>query len=228
MIFILHGADSVSSYQRLSQIVNSYPKHRRLNLSDEKSLESFWEGLSGDLFQTEKIIICENFISEKIISSSQIEKVPKESPVIFWEHKELAPRDVLKFNKLAKVEKFKPKTQIFWFLDSISPDVTGTLKAFSEVGGEEPNLIWHLSNRFLLLVVAKLSFSSGLAEKLSKRGIEDWQWERIQKQSNLFEFSSLISLYKAFIKLDFMIKTGATSQDEKSLIIPVLLKNLAR
>lgn len=226
MIVVLHGDDTASSYERLSQILEKYADFQKINLPLKATLNQLTEvQFSQNLFSEQKLIIAEDFLTNLTkIPAKYFFEIPKESNLIFWEKKALSPSKVQKLAKIAKIEIFKQKTELFTFLDSLAPTVN-TSRTIQELEGT-PNLLWHLENRILLLICSKLGMNYQKAQMLTHRNIFDWQWNRIKNQSTKFSLESLIAFYKGALKIDFMIKSGKTDLPQNTLISVLLLKYL--
>jgi len=228
MIYILHGEDIYSSYNRLQQILENYPSHTRIRIDEKSSTNEFSDSiLTQDLLGTGKIIICENFISSKRIKLADLKSVPKEADVIFWEKAQIFSSSLTKVDKDTRIEQFKPKPALYTFLDSISLNSTASLKHLNILRtGKKISLNWHLAQRVQLLILAKLKFSREDSEKISGKSIENWQWQKIMQQANLINLTTLKKLFFGVIKIDYLIKSGKTNIDETYLISTLLVKYL--
>ncbi len=230
MIYILHGEDIFASYNRLQQILKSYPTYQKVRL-DEKadSSDNFTQILSPDLLGLQKIIICENFIHSKKIKIADLKLISAKENAIFWEKAQLTASTISKIGKNFTIELFKPKPQIYYFLDSISDSSQNTLKQLNNLKKHElVSLNWHLANRLHLLILAKLDLRKEASEKIVGKPIQDWQWQKISSQANLFNLSTLTKLFNGILKIDYLIKSGKTNLDETPLISTLLFKYLSR
>jgi len=230
MIFILHGKDTAASYHRLTQVASSYPNFQRTKFNKENSFEDLTLGVfSQDLINTQKLIICENFLHDQKVKTQFLRKIPTDRVIIFWEHAQLTKNSLEKFKTYAKIENFKPKAKIFWFLDSISQRPEKSLAIFNSLDlDEKRNLIWQLAGRILLLILVKLDASLDKVRKITGKNFEDWQWKIITRQAESFNIKTLLLFYRATLKVDFMIKTGATDLSETTLLPLTILKYLQR
>ncbi len=225
MIVIIHGDDIEASNKYLSSLI---AKKTFQKLTDENSVEDFYLLVFGvSIFENPEVIICTNFLKTKKISLSELEKIPNERNIIFWEDSTLEAGMGLKSQRLAKIQFFKKRSQIYDFLDYLSPKATDCLKLLSNLEKKEDYpLIWQVSTRVLLLIIYKLGISKEKAEKINKRAILDWQWNKISNQAKKFELNTLVNLYGGLAKADFMIKSGKTNLEEKNLFVPLFLKYL--
>ena len=227
MIFILHGQDREASYSRLVQIWQNYPRYHKVKLTKNDSQETFYLAVfAKDLTLDQKIVICENFLSDKKVNLVIVKSIPREITVIFWEHKQLVSAQVREYQKIANVENFS-LSQIYRFLDTISPNARTSLHYLQtyKLGASE-NLIWQLANRLFLLILAKNKADYITASKLASSKLLTWQWEKIIRQAGMFDIKTLYAIYKGIIKLDLMLKTGTTNLGSNNLVSLLLLKYL--
>lgn len=228
MIYILHGEDTLASYNYLVKKTEKYTNDYKIKLADKNTTADFNMAANNlDIFARQKILICENFISSNKIKAKDIQNIAANMPVIFWEHTQLTHDKIRQFKKFAQVEIFKPKSYLYSFLDALSPNSIRALKYFflieQSFGG---SILWHMANRTLLLILAKRNLQLEKIQKIIGRKLEDWQWDIIKKQSALFINDDLIPLYSGIIRLDLLIKSGKTTMNEKELIPLLLLKYL--
>ena len=231
MIYILHGDDTKAAYQRSLLIVKNYPQHTPIKLEAGKNnLEEFSMALFGqDLLSPQKIIIAENFLTKKMLSTGIIRTIPKEKIVILWEKSTLKPQDTQKLSSVAKIETFKIPPTLFHFLDSLSTSPRLSLNLLHKNGlgkSDESSLIWNLTNRIVLLILAKLNAQRDLASAISNQNLQDWQWQKITSQAKMFDLETLQMFLQGALKVDFLIKTGSTNIPKDTLISLLLLKYL--
>ena len=228
MIFVIHGDDSKSVYLHLQNLLNTYSNLKRQALDKNNNRQDLFSIVSTpDLFNQKKVIVCENFLSLNKISPSEIEKIKDECILIFWETVVLKDKILTKINQFAKIHLFKKQSHIFQFLDTFSPNAPNTIKALSKLPPDElKGILWQLSNRLLLLIIAHLNLNLETASKIMAKTIYDWQWSRIVSQSKKFNLHTLLLLNSGILKIDSIIKSGKTALDEKSLVLMLLLKYL--
>ena len=77
-----------------------------------------------------------------------------------------------------------------------------------------------------LLIAAKYQAGREKSQDFFERNIQDWQWDKIQRQADLFSLNKLIGLYRGLLRLDYATKNGTSAMDEKSLVAILLLKYL--
>lgn len=224
MINIICGDDTRSSSKYL---INLTTDKKRLKLGEDNSKEDFYLAVLGtSMFDEPDFIVCDNFLSSKKITEKDLGKVPKDKNVIMWEASGLTPALAKKLEKIARIQAFKVKSQIFDFLDYLSPNTKEALRLLTKLDSEETPLIWQVLQRVLLMILYKSQVERDMASRLIGRNILDWQWNKIAAQSGKFELQSLKNLYNGLLKADYMIKSGRTGLDEKSLFVPLILKYL--
>lgn len=226
MISILHGEDIASSDARLRSILKSYPTHTKLWYQQKTKDFKFLEEISqSSLFGEEKVFICQNFISQKVIASRELANINPGFSVIFWEHQTLTNTDLAKLPRGSEIEHFKQRQTIFLFLDSISPNLKRTL-SFLALLNDEDNLIWNLTQRLLVMFLSKIGFTKDQIEEQVRRKMQPWQWTKIANQAYLFSEETLAGMYFGILKIDFLIKRGKSNLPAKSLIEMLFIKYL--
>lgn len=228
MIYIIHGEDTQSSYNRLQQLLNTFEDVEKIKF-DEKSEKSEYIAalFTQSIIQTKKLIACTNFLSSKKINKSDLKDIPDSIPVFFWEKKKIMGS--FSDNSKTKIiaEEFKPSPTIFYFLDSISPPAKLPLAKFNKLTEEElQGALWQLTNRFHLMILAKLGTSIKNVVSASNSVVYEWQWEKIKLQSAKIDLITLKKIFHGLIKIDFLIKSGKTNLSEKTLIRTLFLKYL--
>lgn len=224
MVYIIYGEDTSAAYTRISALVGKNTGSQITRLGKETTLERLYQELFGeDLLHSSKSIIAENLLSN--LKPEVLSRVQKDDTVIFWEQKTITPAQIKKFSGKAQIEEFKAKTFIFLFLDSIAPRSMVALSYLMKLDGEEA-LSWHLTNRILTLLLIKSAVSPNLVAKAIGRPVAPWQWERYTNQAKSFTKETLLSLYNGLLKIDYLIKTGATGIGQKDLISVLLFKYL--
>jgi len=224
MINIICGNDTQASSK---YVLSSTKGKKRLKLAENNTKEDFYQAILGtSMFDEPEVIVCDDFLSSKKIAEKDLEKVPKDKNVIIWESSSLTPALAKKLEKIARIQAFKIKSLIFDFLDYLSPNTKEALSLLTKLDTEDTPLIWQVSLRVLLMILYKSGVDRLSASKISGRNILDWQWNKISIQSKKFEMQNLKNLYSGLLKADYMIKSGKTNLDEKSLFVPLILKYL--
>lgn len=229
MIYLIHGANTQASYQRLNTLTSQVPSEKRLKLTKENTLEDLYAALFGQSILEERtFIVCENYLGAKIIKSTDkiLTQVPKEKTLIFWEPDQLTPAVASKFPKDTIVEAFKTEPKSFWFLDSLTPGSKLSLSKLNGLGIEDKKrgLLPTIASRVLLLTLAKLNLDAKTASTVAGYNLQDWQWQKIQNQARPFTLENLKAFFQGILKADMMIKTGQTSLSEEDLASFLLVK----
>ena len=112
-------------------------------------------------------------------------------------------------------------------MDSLSPDFSKSVRFLPQIESDKNNLlVWNLLFRVSLLITAKSQVGREKSRDFFERNIQDWQWDKIQSQADLFSLNKLVGLYRGLLRLDYTIKNSLSSMDEKSLVAILLLKYL--
>ena len=227
MIYILHGDDTFASYTQLQEVLKRYPDFQKTRLSaGENSQEDFYLSVfTRDILDEKKVIILENFLLSKKVKPKQIEKIPQDIPVIFWEKSKITLPSLTK-KISAYINEFKPAPTLFYFLDSIAKGASAKSVEYLNNLDNKTGLIWHLTTRILLLILIKLGITLDLAATIISRPLALWQWQKLIYQAKSLSLPSLFKIYNGLLKLDFMMKTAGTNLDEDTLISLLLIKYL--
>ena len=228
MIHVLHGENTQDSGKYLKSLLLQYKDIPKVHLNDKDRIELFQEAVyAEDLFETEKLVICRNWLSSKKIKLNSLSYIPRNRTIIFLEETKLSSLQTAKTSNKVQMKEFKPKSTIFWFLDSLSPDFVKSARYLPQIEDDKNNfLVWNLLMRVALLIAAKSGTGRENCAQFFKRNIQDWQWDKIQRQADLFSLNKLIGLYRGLLRLDYTIKNSLSAMDEKSLVAILLLKYL--
>lgn len=228
MIHVLHGENTDDSERYLKSLLLQYKDIPEVHLSDKDRIELFQEAVyAEDLFETDKLVICRNWLSSKKIKLNSLSQIPQNRTVIFLEDTKLAPGLSAKKQLDIQIKEFKPQSTIFWFLDSLSPDFVKSARYLPQIDADKNNfLVWNLLMRVALLIAAKSGTGRENCAQFFKKNIQDWQWDRITRQADLFSLNKLIGFYRGLLRLDYATKNGISAMDEKSLVVILLLKYL--
>ncbi len=229
MIHILHGEDSIASYNRLQLILSNFQDFEKLKFDERATKDDFMMALfTQDLIDVKKIISCVSFLSLKKIAKGDLKNIPVEKTVIFWEKKKVNVKSFASSKTKIQVEEFKTPPTIFYFLDSISQgskQPINWLNKFTE--DETRSLFWHLTSRIYLLMLAKLKMSPHEVNALNSRPIHEWQWSKITSQAAKLELAALKKIFYGLLRIDYLIKSGKTNLEEKTLVSTLFLKYLS-
>ncbi|KKR88008.1 MAG: hypothetical protein UU34_C0001G0005 [Candidatus Curtissbacteria bacterium GW2011_GWA1_41_11] len=229
MIHILHGEDSIASYNRLQLILSNFQDFEKVKFDERATKDDFMMALfTRDLIDEKKIVSCVGFISLKKIGKEDFKNIPLEKTVIFWEKKKVNVKQLASIKTKIQIEEFKTPPTIFYFLDSISQgskQPINWLNKFTE--DETRSLFWHLTSRIYLLVLAKLKISLHEVNAFNGRPVQDWQWNKITSQADKFNLATLKKIFYGLLRIDYLIKSGKTNLEEKTLVSTLFLKYLS-
>lgn len=228
MIYILHGENTDDSGKYLKSLLVQYKDIPKVRLAEKDKLEIFLEAVyEEDLFETDKLVLCQNWLSTKKIKLKSLKTIPPSRIVIFWEESKLTSLQTEKTKTDVQIKEFKPNAIIFWFLDSLSPDFLKSVRYLLQISSDKKtHLVWNLLLRVSLLIAAKSQVGREKSQEFFKRNIQQWQWDKISRQSDLFNLKKLIELYRGLLRLDYTLKNSISQVDEKSLVTILLLKYL--
>ena len=228
MIHVLHGENTDDSERYLKSLLINYKDIPKVRLTDKDRIELFQEAVyAEDLFETEKLVICRNWLSSKKIKLNSLSDIPRNRTVIFLEDTKLAVGQNVKRPSDWQIKEFKLQSTIFWFLDSLSPDFSKSARYLPQIDADKNNfLVWNLLMRVAFLITVKSDGGRENCAQFFERNIQDWQWDKIQRQADLFSLNKLIGLYRGLLRLDYATKNGTSAMDEKSLVTILLLKYL--
>ena len=228
MIHVLHGENTDDSERYLKSLLVNYKDIPKVQLTDKDRIELFQEAVyAEDLFETEKLVICRNWLSSKKIKLNSLSKIPQNRTVIFLEDTKVTVGQNVKHPSDWQIKEFKLQSTIFWFLDSLSPDFSKSARYLPQIETDKKNiLVWNLLFRVSLLIAVKYQARKEKSQDFFERNIQDWQWDKIQRQADLFSLNTLIGFYRGLLRLDYATKNGTSAMDEKSLVAILLLKYL--
>jgi len=228
MIHVLHGENTDDSERYLKSLLINYKDIPKVQLTDKDRIELFQEAVyAEDLFETEKLVICRNWLSSKKIKLNSLFDIPQNRTVIFLEDTKLTVGQNVKRPSDWQIKEFKLQSTIFWFLDSLSPDFVKSARYLPQIDADKNNfLVWNLLMRVAFLITVKSGGGRENCAQFFERNIQDWQWDKIQRQADLFSLNKLIGLYHGLLRLDYATKNGTSAMDEKSLVAILLLKYL--
>ena len=227
MIYILHGENTEDSGKYLKSLLLKNKNIPKVWLDEKDQLETFTEEVyTKELFETEKIIICQKWLAVKKVKLISLSVIPQNRTVIFLEETRLTLGKIAETPDI-QIKEFKPQSTIFWFLDSLSPDFSKSVKYLPQIETDKKNLlVWNMLFRVSLLIGAKLQIGREKSQDFFEKNIQDWQWDKIQRQADFFSLNKLTLLYRGLLRLDYTIKNSWSSLDEKSLVAILLLKYL--
>lgn len=228
MIYILHGEDTLSSYNRLQSLLKDFSSFEKINLGEKSQKEEILNALtSQDLLNPNQVIILENLLSEKKIDFRLINSAAQAKQLIFWEKTKILPKKFEKITVKKIILEFKLQSNIFYFLDSISQNSKKCLKILNRLPiDERKNLLWHLTNRFFLLILAKMDYSKEQSSKVTGKPFQNWQWDKVLNQSKSINLAELRHLFSGSLQIEYLKKSGKTAASETTLISTLFIKYL--
>lgn len=224
MVTVLHGENIVQSRQRLQEFL-------RLAKTQGKTCQTFEASqLSrakveellqrSSLFTEEEMLVFEGVLSlpkskEKDAIINLICNAQK--PIVCWESKSLS-KTALKLFSQAKVVEFPIASQLWKFLDQVSPDKgkkTELLKNLQQIcATEAPELVFAMLQRQVRLLLKVSSQQTA--------GLAPFMVSKLQRQLQKFTLSKLLELHSQLYEIDQKIKTSGshlTLQQQLDLLL---------
>jgi len=226
-MLIIHGDDTVSSYRRLSEIINTLKNSHDdfiikdasdLNVTDLRQATQ-----PTNLFGHKQNLIIKNLLGgnkgKQKVAITDVLSQENSAEIIVFETKKISD-SVLKVFPKAKIESFNINVVIFKFLDMIRPGNNKNLIAGWNrllVLNHEPEYIYTMIVRqFRLLIQAKSGPSYLKLSPYPKR--------LILAQANYFELLHLLELHHSLYEIDKKVKTGSSTLPLDQLMIHFLLQ----
>ncbi|MFH1187044.1 MAG: hypothetical protein V1697_02620 [Candidatus Levyibacteriota bacterium] len=215
MITIIHGDDLSSSRK---QFISCKEKVKNpISLRGEKitvtDLVQILE--SSSLFETEKNLFIENFLSQKKANKffkeilEYFKKHEQSSNIYFWEEKEVS-KTVLTFFKTADISLFKFPQSLFLFLDNIKPNNYENVLYFHKtILKTSEELVFFMIVRQFRLMLALLLKTDSPIDEIAR--IAPWQRGKLERQANIFGLENIKRIYSKLYLLDYKQKYGLTS-----------------
>ena len=219
MITVIHGDDISKSREYLLELKQ---KHKNFISFDGNKLTiaELIQNIEGSsLFGSTKTIFIEEFLTKfkKTDKESKeifdlIVKNSKSSVFVLWESKEILKKELFIF-KDSIIKVFKLPKNIFLFLDNLKPgNSKNLLNLFHQAldsGIKEELILFMLQRQLRILLALSESSDRESIEELSR--LAPWQTEKLEKQTKLFDQSSLKKAYKKLYKIEIGQKTGSLS-----------------
>lgn len=220
MIKLIHGENQKESRSALLALIAEL-KLETIFLDAKKITlpDVYLACESKSLFQSQKLIVFENFFQGKKTKDKQniVDFLLTDhhfNELIFWENKKIENLKSFKFSKQISILSFNYDGNIFNFLDSLGKlTLKEIYKSFHRLlKANDAEIIYTMlvrQFRILLLVKGTTANNSGLV---------DWMYYKFKKQSDNFELNYLISIYRKLLNLDFQLKTGKTPYKKEQLL----------
>lgn len=224
---IIHGEDTVSSYRKLTELIDSAKNSgveiisRDVTELNPTSLRQ--ELASTDLFGTGKIIVVKNLLTGT--KSKQRDLLVKiildnyDSGTILYETKKVSDTALKPFSK-AQIQLFTISPVIFKFLDLLRPgnsrNILNGWNRLLELNNEPEYVFSMLVRQFRLLIQAK----SGP----SYLKLAPYPKKMILSQASHFELAQLLDLHSQLYQIDKKIKTGSSPVALVQLLVHFFLK----
>ena len=178
---------------------------------------------TASLFSQETLVI-EGLLSraksrDKDACLDLLAKYAGDKNILLWDKKEITAPNLKKFIH-AKISNSKAPTELFAFMESIYPgSANRALSLMHEVvaGTEDIIVFTMLARQISYLIIIK----SATSPKFSP-----WQMDKLRVQASKWSDKQLSNFLSELLKIDFVIKTGATKlsyTDHLDLLLVSLL-----
>lgn len=229
MIHIIHGEFSEGSRRELAKLREKFSAYEIIQL-DGKSVtqtDIVVATESESLFATKRLVLIERFLSQFNAKKAhevsrlkqQIERLPKDVEIVFWEEKEISRTILALFPKDTDIALFKPDRSLFSFVEALRPGNNHTLIGLYQTSlrVDSPEMIFAMLVRQLRCLIMAKEMGKGIPK------ISPWQAGKLTKQAEFFSDTQLHELYRKLLNIDVKIKFGLSAYNlEEALKIFVL------
>jgi DNA polymerase III delta subunit len=222
MITIIHGDDTLGSYQRLGELITE-AKNKNLEVVQRDAGEINattlrQETSATDLFGTSTCLVIKNLLGSLKSKSkegliSALQKL-SQAEILLYEPKKIS-ETTLKQLPQAKIETINLNPLIFKFLDSLRPGNTRIIfRGWDQLLelGHQPEYILVMVVRQVRLLIQAKSGSSYL--KLSA-----YPKRLVISQANYFTLNHLLDLHRELYQTDKRLKTGLSALPLEQLLL---------
>jgi hypothetical protein len=211
MITVVHGNDTAASRKFY---IENRDKSSSYILIEKVNFDTLYQLIEGNsLFGESKDIFLENFFTNVKSNTTEFKKITeylssnKAHNIFLWEGKELTKTQQFTF-KNAKVLTFSYPSNLFEFLDSITPNNRKSLLMFKELEKVmETELIFYMIVRQFRLLISIHDSSGSISETKS---LAPWLRSKLKRQADLFGKEKLLRTYKRLYEIDYQTKFGLT------------------
>lgn len=221
-IIVLHGEDTVKSYERLKKFIDTARERNwEVSFLDESS-QGINENLSiPSLFGAERFFILRDV---KKLGKKELTWITKNysnlsGNLIIYHEGEIGKTILNGLPKDIKIEEFKLPKLIWIFLENIRPgNSKRVLAEFHKViETEPPEFVFTLiARQFKNLYIAKAN--------LKVSSIQPWLVARLKNQADKFTLEKIIEIIGILAEIDIKVKTGKA--DLVSALDLLILKQL--
>ncbi len=226
MLHVIHGDDTVSSQNKVQELLKSLKNTVVLNGEKVSGRDIESAFTSQDLFVVEKCVVVEKFLKLKKVDMealhASIEKKDKQVVVVLWHNTELSKLALSKFRE-AQVYLYMLPKLFFTFLDNITPkNYKQELDVLSKMEGiEAEQLFYSLVKRIRQLLYVSLSIQSEEVIKISP-----WQLSKLQDQASRWKAEDLKKLYLHLYDIEVSMKSGGLVLPLRRELDRVLIQEL--
>lgn len=225
MIVIIHGNNINSSRSELGNYKTKNSDKEIITLDGNTASETdLIQALeTTSLFEKNKLIILENFISKNKIKTffSFLNKNSAKN-IIIWENKEITKTNLSKIPKDALKFVYNFPQIIYQFLDSFTPQnylsVLDLYKCCRKT--MEPEQIFYLLVRHLRCLIMVKENPDEI------KSLPYWKVKKLTNQAKFFTMEKLLHMYSQFFEIDCKIKTLNTKYNLDNYLIQQIILSL--
>lgn len=226
-MLIIHGEDIVSSYKKLTEVIESFKKNQiEVVIKEAQELDPTalrQESSSANLFGISKCLVIKNLLTgSKAKSKDVLIKIISQivdTEVVLFENKKLTETLLKTFPK-AKVEAYNINPVIFKFMDLLRPGNTRNIltgwNRLLELDHEPEYVFAMLVRQIRLLIQAKSGPSYLKMKPYPKKLITD--------QAVKYDLGHLLDLHRSLYEIDKKVKTGTSPLSIDQLLVQFLLR----
>ena len=215
MVTLIHGSNSLNSYQSLKKFLDRYDELSITRLNGKDSdLNNIKNAIETPSFTGSRLVIIDDLSSNRSQSlvkdlKKYFTELPQDSEVIIYERRLLPPENPL-LTLTKQVQAFPgPKgLNVFDWADSVgSRRLVQSLKGWENLlnSGEEPEYLFTMLIRQFRLLL--------LVNHNEKPKVPDFVLNKLRSQAKLWTTDELKSVYQRLLELDHLNKTGQLSLD---------------
>lgn len=208
-IFLLHGEDTVKSYERLKKFIDTARKRSWEVVSLDDASSDFRDDLLAvSLFGSERFFILRNIkkfgkTESEWLAANQ-DKIA--GNLVFYVEGKAGVTLTKNLPKNAVIEEFPMPILIWNFLDSIKKgNVKEVLKVLHKIVEKDP------VERVFVLIFKLFRDLYWVKKEPESINYQSWRVEKLKRQASLFTLQELEEIIASLAKIDIEVKTGQSS-----------------
>ncbi len=225
MLYLIHGEDTVAARRRLDEVLAKKTATRidgrKLDLANFELLTN-----SSDMFSDKKIIVIENFPTDKSLTNLlKIIHTKKDIDVVLYKEEGVDKRMLEKI-KADAVYSFPFPKYFYQFLDGLAPKKGKVLHELLSKMSDSytaEQVLYSMIKRVRLLLALTVDSGEDMKEVAS---LASWQEGKIRSQARFWTQDKIISFYKKLYEIETGLKTSGLAMPLKNHLDILLLTEL--